>query len=161
MIATILVALDGSPRAAGVFDAAAGLARVHGARLVLYRALTLPPDYMPADVTRGPDPLPQFLENEARAQLVELRSRAPEVPCEIRVTVVGEPSQAILAAGDSADADLIVLGSHGYHGWDCVLGTTAGKVANRALRNVMIIHERHHREKLGSEPDRQRNGEEQ
>ena len=39
-------------------------------------------------------------------------------------------------------ADLIVLGSHGYHGLDRLLGTTAGKVVNLARRNVLVVHGR-------------------
>jgi len=142
MIPTLLVALDGSPRASGVFDAAAGFARALRARLVLYRALVIPPDYSPADVTRGADPLPKFLEEEASAQLVALKAKAPDVPCEIRIEEADEPWRAILGAGETVSADLIVLGSHGYHGWDRMLGTTAGKVANHAHRNVMIVHDR-------------------
>jgi len=142
MISTILVALDGSTRSGGVFDAAATLARALQARLVLYRALVVPPDYSPADVTRGPDELPVYLEKEARSELLALQTRAPDVACDIRVDESNQPWRSILAAGDAVNASLIVLGSHGYHGWDRMLGTTAGKIANRALRNVMIIHDR-------------------
>jgi universal stress protein A len=142
MISTILVALDGSTRSSGVFDAAATLARALQARLVLYRALVVPPDYSPADVTRGPDELPVYLEKEARSELLALQTRAPDVACDIRFDESNQPWRSILAAGDAVNASLIVLGSHGYHGWDRMLGTTAGKIANRALRNVMIIHDR-------------------
>jgi nucleotide-binding universal stress UspA family protein len=141
MISTILVALDGSTRAGGVFDTAATLARALQARLVLYRALVIPPDYSPADVTRGPDELPVYLEKEAHAEFLALQSRAPDVACDIQIEESDQPWRSILAAGEAVNASMIVLGSHGYHGWDRMLGTTAGKVANRALRNVMIIHD--------------------
>ena len=62
-------------------------------------------------------------------------------PCEVRIDETDQPWRAIVAAGDAVNAALIVLGSHGFHGWDHMLGTTAGRVANRASRNVMIIHE--------------------
>jgi hypothetical protein len=55
-----------------------------------------------------------------------------------------QPWRAILAAADTVDAELIVLGSHGYHGWDRILGTTAGKIANLAQRNVLIVLDRKH-----------------
>jgi nucleotide-binding universal stress UspA family protein len=142
MIPTILVALDGSIRAGGVFDAAATLARALQARLVLYRALVIPPDYSPAGVTRGHDDLPVYLEKEAHAEFLALQSHAPDVACDIRIEESDQPWRSILAAGEAVKASLIVLGSHGYHGWDRMLGTTAGKVANRARRNVMIIHDR-------------------
>jgi universal stress protein F len=139
---TILVALDGSTRARGVFDAAATLARALQARLVLYRALVIPPDYGPADVTRGRDELPGYLEHEARSELLALEARGRDVVCDIRVEETDQPWRSILAAGDAVNAELIVVGSHGYRGWDRMLGTTAGKVANRAHRNVLVVHER-------------------
>jgi nucleotide-binding universal stress UspA family protein len=63
-------------------------------------------------------------------------------PCDIRIEESSQPWRSILAAGEAVNASLIVLGSHGYHGWDRVLGTTAGNLANRALRSIMIIHDR-------------------
>jgi nucleotide-binding universal stress UspA family protein len=60
----------------------------------------------------------------------------------VRVDPVTEPWIGILAAADAVDAALIVLGSHGYRGWDRVLGTTAGKVANSSHRNVLVVHDR-------------------
>jgi nucleotide-binding universal stress UspA family protein len=138
---TILVALDGSIRARGVFDAAATLARALRARVVLYRALVIPPDLSAPGEGKGPDDFPKYLEKEAHTELLALKTRATDVPCEIRIDETDQPWRSILAAGDTVNADLIVLGSHGFHGWDHMLGTTAGKVANRAPRNVMIIHE--------------------
>lgn len=52
------------------------------------------------------------------------------------------PWRVILATADDLDVDLIVLGSHGYHGMDRILGTTAGRVANQARCDVLVIHQR-------------------
>jgi len=46
----------------------------------------------------------------------------------------------ILAQAEKLEVDLIVLGSHGYRGWDRVLGTTAATIANRSTRNVLVVH---------------------
>ncbi len=138
---TILVALDGSTRVRGVFDAAATLARALRAHVVLYRALVIPPDLSAPGEGKGPDDFPKYLEKEAQTELLTLKMRATDVPSEIRIDQTDQPWRAILAAGDAVNADLIVLGSHGFHGWDHMLGTTAGQVANRAHRNVMIIHD--------------------
>ena len=40
------------------------------------------------------------------------------------------------------DVDLIVVGSHRYHGLDRVLGTVATKVVNHADRSVFVVHRR-------------------
>jgi nucleotide-binding universal stress UspA family protein len=81
-------------------------------------------------------------ERQARIDLLALMDQVPDVSCEPRIEQVIQPWRAILAMGDKVDADLIVVGSHGYHGWDRILGTTAGKVANLAHRNVLVVHDR-------------------
>ena len=140
---TILCAVDGSVRAPGVVKAAAELARAMSAHVVLFRAVVVPPDFAPAGPTT-PDLLPAYLEREATEALTRLGTSISDVPCDLRVVQADQPWRAILAAADTADAELVVLGSHGYHGWDHILGTTAGKIANLARRNVLIVHDRKH-----------------
>jgi nucleotide-binding universal stress UspA family protein len=41
----------------------------------------------------------------------------------------------------SVEADLIVIGSHGYAGFDRLLGTTAAKVVNHAHCSVLVVRE--------------------
>jgi nucleotide-binding universal stress UspA family protein len=139
---SLLVAVDGSPRALGVFRAATDIARAMRAHVFLYRAVVVPPDFAPAGATRHADPLPAYLEREARAALLALTEQVPDVSCEPRIEQATQPWRAILAMAEELDVDLIVVGSHGYHGWDRVLGTTAGKVANLGHRNVLVVHER-------------------
>jgi universal stress protein F len=143
MIARILVALDASPRAPGVLAAAAEIASRFGAKLTLFRALHVPPDFPPAAHVDHGDPLPQHLSREAFASLEELTAALPD---DVRVAGslvrVGQAWRTVLEVADEIDADLIVLGSHGYYGMDRVLGTTAGKVANLARRNVLVVHEK-------------------
>jgi nucleotide-binding universal stress UspA family protein len=57
----------------------------------------------------------------------------------------GQPWRLILALSDEMDADLIIVGSHGYHGLDRILGTTAARVANVSHRDVLVVHGRSHR----------------
>ena len=142
MIRSVLIAVDGSPRAQGVFEAGIDVARATRANVFLYRAVIVPPDFAPAGATTHGDPLPVFLEREARVDLLALTKRAPDVAIDMRIEHAIQPWRAILAMGDEIDANLVVLGSHGYHGWDRVLGTTAGKVANLANRNVLVVHDR-------------------
>ena len=140
MIRSVLVALDGSSRAAGVFDAAAELAAPFGAHLHLFRAVQVPPEFPPAGASSHADPLPQHLAQEAWRAILEVTQRAPGLGFTIRVDASMQPWRAILTASEELAVDLIVLGSHGYHGLDHLLGTTAAKVANLARRNVLVIH---------------------
>lgn len=143
MIRRLLVALDGSERASGVLGAAVEIARRFDATLVPFRAIQVPPDFPPAAHMSGADELPRYLEHEAVQQVLRLFDGLDiEVKREAPVIGLGQPWRAILEAAEQRDVDLIVIGSHGYHGFDRVLGTTAGKVANLARRNVLVVHDR-------------------
>lgn len=54
----------------------------------------------------------------------------------------GRPRRRIVEASDDLRCDLIVIGSHGYHGLDRALGTTASKVASHASSDVLVVHDR-------------------
>ncbi len=49
------------------------------------------------------------------------------------------PWDGICRAAREHDADMIVIGSHGYGALDRLLGTTAAKVVNHADRNVLVV----------------------
>jgi len=140
MIRTLLVALDGSPRAPGVFAAAAEIARRFQAELVLLRVIFIPAEFPPAGHMTHLDPLREQMIREAEGALGDFASTAPDVMVMPPLVRHGQPWKVILDVSDELDVDLIVMGSHGYHGLDRVLGTTAGKVANLARRNVMVVH---------------------
>jgi len=138
----ILIAVDGSPHAPLVVKTAATAARAMHARAVLFRAIMIPQEFPAAATTTYVDTLPAYLDAEARVQLTALRETIPDILCDLKVEHSSQPWRAILDQAKLVDADLIVLGSHGYHGWDHILGTTAGQVANRAHRDVLIVHDR-------------------
>ena len=142
MIANILVALDGSPRGPGVFDAAAEVARRFGAALHPFRAIFVPPEFPAAGAGGQRDELPEYLSKEAYDEVILLTARARPLVVALPIVRVGQPWRTILALADELDVDLIVLGSHGYHGLDRILGTTAARVANLARRNVLVVHDR-------------------
>lgn len=140
-IKTILAAVDASSRAPHVFDAAAALATKFGAKLHLIRIISIPPEFPPAAAASHADALPAHLTEIAVAQMSELTLRAPDLSIQPPIVALGQqPWRLILDNARRLSADLIVLGSHGYAGWDRVLGTTAGKVANLANCNVFVVH---------------------
>lgn len=138
---TALVAVDDSARGPDVVKAAATFVRGLRGTIVLYRGVSIPADFTPAGVINEID-LSGYLLEKARTELSTLSALASDVACAVRVDPVTEPWMGILAAADATDAALIVLGSHGYRGWDRVLGTTASKVANSSHRNVLVVHDR-------------------
>jgi nucleotide-binding universal stress UspA family protein len=140
MIRSVLVAVDGSARAPGVFEAAVELADTFGAILYPFRAIFVPPEFPASAGGSLTDPLPAHLQEAAMEDLLRLRSRAPPITVGAPIVRFGQPWRAFLDAGDELKVDLIVLGSHGYHGVDRILGTTAARVVNLARRNVLVVH---------------------
>ncbi len=136
----ILVALDESPRAAQVLDAAISLGRSVGAELTLLRVCPIPTyPYPPSIYSISADLLPQVLEENSRRALLELAERVPQ---ELRGTAyvrLGTPWQQICGLATELDVDLIMIGSHGYNIIDRVLGTTAARVVNHADRSVLVV----------------------
>ncbi|HXJ21020.1 MAG TPA: universal stress protein [Polyangia bacterium] len=138
---TILVPLDESAIASIVFSTAVGLARMTRATLQLLRVLTLDPVFPPA-AHAIPDGLDAKLVADAQAELDGWARRAGDVAFAPPLVVIGDPWRQILALARSVDADLVVLGSHRYHGTDRILGTVAAKVVNHADRDVLVVHRR-------------------
>jgi nucleotide-binding universal stress UspA family protein len=135
----ILVALDGSTRAPTVLQAASQLAELAGARLVLYRAITVPPD-LPREVLIETDTrLEDVLTGNAQNELAQLAEPLRPELVEKIVTAFAIPWDGICRSARELDVDLIVIGSHGYGGLDRILGTVASKVVNHADRNVLVI----------------------
>jgi len=135
----ILVALDSSPRAPDVLAAAARLAKLSDAKLVLFRAIGIPAEIPMEVLTQSRDRLEDELRARAHAELDRLASAIEPSLVERITTELATPWDGIVREGKKIDADLIVIGSHGFRGLDHVLGTTAGKVANHADRNVLIV----------------------
>ena len=139
MIQRVLAAVDATPRAERVVESAPELAHQYGAELVLFRAVDVPPD-LPAAAATRPDRIePEILRMEEES----LRAFAAmcKVTATTRVVASHEPWRAIVDAADALKADAIVIGSHGYHGLDRLLGTNASRVADRAHCLVVVVHE--------------------
>lgn len=135
----ILVALDASPRTPHVRDTACQLADKLGAKVVLFRSVGLPTHIDEDAVTHPRESLPDSLRHEAEADLARQAQACPAGTVEKTLVHIGVPWEAICSAAKEVEADLIVIGSHGYGGLDRLLGTTAAKVVNHADRNVMVI----------------------
>jgi nucleotide-binding universal stress UspA family protein len=135
----ILTCLDGSQRAAYVLATAVSLARSTGAKVLLFRAVSIPSELPPQLYSVSPSDLPDILLESAKRDLAELaRDVPPDLIDGIEVHV-GSPWDAICTAAQAHDADLVVIGSHGYGVLDRILGTTAAKVVNHVDRSVMVV----------------------
>jgi nucleotide-binding universal stress UspA family protein len=139
----ILVCLDGSPRAPGVLATALAAARAQASKLVLFRSVGLPPD-VPQDFWKTTEePLLDVLKKRAQAYLDECAASVPRELLAESDVVIGVAWQAICDTARRLEADLVVVGSHGYGGLDRLLGTTAAKVVNHAPCSVLVAREPH------------------
>lgn len=51
----------------------------------------------------------------------------------------GSPRKIISEIAQSKKIDLIIVGSHGRHGWQLLLGSTANSVVHRSLCDVCVV----------------------
>ena len=102
---------------------------------------------LPIVETEYPDNLLEQMWQEARTRAEDSVADAREMlsatglnVCDGEATPEGEPRSVILDAAKAWGADLIVLGSHGRHGWDRLLmGSVAESVALHAHCSVEVI----------------------
>jgi nucleotide-binding universal stress UspA family protein len=139
MMKKILVGLDGSPRQPDVLAAATELARRTQSKLILFRAVTLPTELPPEAYLMPPDEVKHVLERRAQVAVDEAASTVSSDLIDSRRIAIGTPWQSLCRAAVDYEADLIVIGSHGYDALDRVLGTTAAKVVNHADRTVVVV----------------------
>jgi universal stress protein F len=138
---TILVGLDGSPRAPYVLSSAIAIARANGGKLILFRAIGLPAE-IPQDLWKTTDePLLEGLQRHARDYLTEQAAQVPPDLLEKTEVEVGVPWVSLCEWAKRDQADLILVGSHGYSGLDHVIGTTAAKVVNHAQCSVLVVRD--------------------
>lgn len=139
MSKTILVGLDGSPREPKVLEEAIRLAEAYDSRLHLVRAMTIPLSIPAAAWTLQGDDFSQFLVEHGQRELEQSATPIPENRRGGLYCRVGQPHDVLVALAEELHADLLIIGSHGYDRIDRLLGTTAGKVVNRAPCSVLVI----------------------
>ena len=131
----ILVPTDFGEPSRQATDLAAELARKDGASLVLLHTCELPAYTYPG-MAMGMVDLLGSIEAVARKQLdgevARVRALWPDTTALLKT---GYPWQEILAAIDGAEADLVVMGTHGRHGLSHVL---LGSVAEKIVRSSKV-----------------------
>jgi nucleotide-binding universal stress UspA family protein len=143
MIKTILIATDGSPSALHAVEVGLDFAEDEGAQpTVVHVAPTK--EFLPVSgFATGPVAVPHELDETDRAPLDEAVRIADERGIEAETKLLaGNPVKQIVTYADSIDADLIVLGSHGYGAISSVLlGSVSRGVLHATTRPVLIVRE--------------------
>jgi nucleotide-binding universal stress UspA family protein len=88
-------------------------------------------------VDAGADLL-ESTKERAKLELVGLAEGVPKALIDGFHVHLGNASDTICREAKELECDLVVLGSHGYSGFDRVLGTTAAKVVNHCDCSVLV-----------------------
>ena len=135
----ILVAVDFSTESRIVVNKALDIARRNNAGLSLIHVV----EYT-GSVYAGDIPLPEDLEldqrlaDQAKGQL-EAMAAELGIAESARIVEIGVPKREIVRIAGEQGADLIVIGSHGRHGLQLLLGSTANGVLHLAKCDVLAV----------------------
>jgi len=142
----LLLAVDFEPSGAPVIERARQLRTLFGARLTVLHVLehvTAPQEYLPLGFG-GDLPVPDDLGLEQ--ELLELAGQQMDVvadslgvPAPDRLVRVGPPAHTIDAVAAEIGADLVVIGSHGRHGFLGLFGSTAKAVLRSVTCDVLCV----------------------
>jgi len=137
----IIVATDFDESARRALDLAVEIAQKFDAKLTLVHCWEVPSYsyggalYVPADLVT---PIEEAAQSQLNDALTELKKRVPEANAVLRA---GPAAEEILAAATAANADLIVVGTHGRRGLSrALLGSVAERVVRTAHIPVLTAH---------------------
>lgn len=138
----ILVAVDLSTESRAVLDAAKSVTARTGGRLHLVTVVKpLTQVYGGLDMAPIASGSISFEEEAGRQARQQLENLADEYGIDRKdvYVIVGAPGSEIRELARSTKADLIVIGSHGRHGFSLLLGSTANAVLHDAGCNVLAV----------------------
>jgi len=135
----ILVAVDFSDESSRVIDKALQVAVQNAAQVGFVNVVEYTSSMYAGDIPLPEDlDLDRKLADQARAKLRNLSTQYSVPDAEQRVEV-GTPAREIVRVADETGSDLIVIGSHGRHGLQLLLGSTANGVLHQAKCDVLAV----------------------
>ncbi len=138
----VVVPLDGSKLAEAALDVGADVAKAFGAPLSLIRAVAFPigptSPYLPQNLEMGQEVVDEARQAAAR-YLKEATTRLRERGLEVDASVATDQNAAH-AILEHADADMVVIATHGRSGVGrALLGSVADKVIRGATGPVLAL----------------------
>jgi universal stress protein A len=139
----IMLAVDFDPSQESLLEKAKDLATRYQARLTLVHII----EYM-GSAYAGDMPLPEDLDldkmmrERATEELEEIAAGLGLEGVDVRVEL-GVAKHQITQLAKQLDVDLILVGSHGRHGLQLLLGSTANGVLHLADCDVLAVRMRH------------------
>ena len=135
----ILVAIDLHPNCDEfVVRRAVDLAKDNNATVSIVHAIEHINAYGVAQAYPAVIDLEEDMVKEAKEELAKFITKYT-IPAERQFVEVGSPKVVILNKADELKADLIIVGSHGRHGLNLLLGSTANAVLHHAMCDVLAV----------------------
>jgi nucleotide-binding universal stress UspA family protein len=148
MYKTILVPLDGSPRAEGILPHVEKLALQFKSNVIFLQVIV--PSIYPTQSGPGPDGRHEYMvefkqkQDEITAYLTGIRQGFQNIGIENRAVVEqGAVVETIISVAMRENADLIAIASHGRSGLSWVFyGSVAAGVLQKIDRPLLVIRSR-------------------
>lgn len=136
MYKQVLLATDLLAENSPLFDKAVSLAKEWNASITIVHIVEPLPSYGYAYV--GSADVEETLIEEAKKQLEDIGNKY-QIANDRLIVDIGPTKTEIVRLAEEHKADLIILGSHGRHGWSSLLGSTANSVLHSANCDVLTI----------------------
>ena len=135
----VLLATDGSTPASRALDPAVTLAAETGATLHVLSVVDTADLGLFGGVDAGG--VDDVLRSAAEAAVADVTERAEAADIDVVPAIrVGSPHREICAYADEADADVVVVGTHGRSGFSrALLGSVAARVIRLAPVPVLVV----------------------
>lgn len=135
----VLVAVDFAEKGRLILDRAIQLASANDARLTLLHVVEYSEFAYSGDLI-GPEEVHVDRELAAQAeQRLEQLCKDVGLVEAAKIVELGAPKRVIVQIAEEHEVDLIVVGSHGRHGLQLLLGSTANGVLHLAHCDVLAV----------------------
>ena len=135
----VLVAVDFSAETKAILDKAVEISQINQSGLTLFHAVECSDALYVSDLVMPVDmELCEDMAKKAKNRLIEFAGELDLANVETQVSI-GVAKHEIIRAAKEAKVDLIVLGSHGRHGLQLLLGSTANGVLHLAQCDVLAV----------------------
>lgn len=135
----VLVAIDFAPDNQAVLDRALEIAQYYQAQLTLLHVVEYTESaYSGELVVPGDASMDKELLQHAEKRMAELKEKT-HMPNAVTRVELGAPKHEIVRVAEEEKVDLVVTGSHGRHGLQLLLGSTANGILHLAKCDVLAV----------------------
>lgn len=135
----ILIAVDLHPDCDDtIIQRGIEIAKINNAKVAIVHAVEHIGAYGVAEAYSAVVDVEAQLADDARKELAKIGEKF-NVPANAQFLETGAPKSVVLHKANEIKADLIVVGSHGRHGLQLLLGSTANGVLHHASCDVLAV----------------------